>query len=158
MNGIVQIWSWLDNDTVKLIKLIYRNSYGIEWNTVGKCEYKHDKRFYKWNTCHSHMFAIIYIYVTVANYLYHKLLVLLAPLSGYSQVTPWVGSLTAHVISISQLIWRASAETLLLQKPSGPGCLMSSGWLDSSSPRSEKQMGALPIQAWEVLWLGIAIT
>ena len=40
------------------------------------------------------MFAIIYIYqiyVTAANYLYHKLLVLWAQLSGYSQVTPWVG-------------------------------------------------------------------
>ena len=34
---LFKFWSWLDNDTVKLI---YRNSYGIEWDTVGKCEYK----------------------------------------------------------------------------------------------------------------------
>ena len=104
-----------------------------------------------------YMHIYIYqIYVTVANYLYHKLLVLLAQLSGYSQVTPWVGSLTAHVISIYQLIWRASTKTLLLQNPyRTSGSLMSSGWLGWGSPRSEKQMGALPIQAWGVLWLGI---
>ena len=95
---------------------------------------------------------IYQIYVTAANYLYHKLLVLWAQLSGYSQVTPWVGSLTAHVISIYQLIWRASTETLLLQNPyRTSGCLMSSGWLGWGSPKSEKQMGALPIQACRVL-------
>ena len=106
--------------------------------------------------CH-YIYIYIYmcvyqIYVTAANYLYHKLLVLWAQLSGYSQVTPWVGSLTAHVISIYQLIWRASTETVLLQNPyRTSGCLMSSGWLGWGSPKSEKQMGALPIQACRVL-------
>ena len=73
---------------------------------------------------------IYQIYVTVANYLYHELLVLLSPLSGYSQVTPRVGSLTAHVISISQLIWRVYTVAVLLQNSYRTyGCLMSSGWL-----------------------------
>ena len=121
---------------------------GTRWGNVNI------KDFYRLNTCHSHMFAIIYIYiyqiyVTVPNYLYHKLLVLWLN---------WVGILKWHhgwVFAVSSSFWYVCHY--ICQSLFFPRSWVSSGWWPSVYPIAQHQwcpgrLGVAAASLWACPW------